>query len=144
MVTNQDIIDEARTWIGTPFHHQAAIKNIGCDCIGLMRGVYEQLFPGILENDPNYRKPTYSKQPFNSMFPKSLEDTGYVTIIEKGLKSGYLLLFAYRKEPQHIGIFTEKGTIIHAGNPKVVEHRLDDKWRKRIRVIYSINGVEYV
>jgi cell wall-associated NlpC family hydrolase len=36
-----DIVEEARSWLGTPYHHQAALKGVGCDCIGLLRGVYE-------------------------------------------------------------------------------------------------------
>ena len=29
------IVTQARTWIGTPFHHQARLKGKGCDCLGL-------------------------------------------------------------------------------------------------------------
>ena len=30
----ETIIAEARAWIGTPYHHQAALKGVGCDCLG--------------------------------------------------------------------------------------------------------------
>jgi NlpC/P60 family putative phage cell wall peptidase len=38
------IIAEARSWIGTPYHHQASVKAIGCDCLGLVRGVWRALY----------------------------------------------------------------------------------------------------
>lgn len=33
------IVAEARTWLGTPFHEQASVKGVGCDCLGLIMGV---------------------------------------------------------------------------------------------------------
>lgn len=39
MLTRADIVDEARSWIGTPFIHQAQRKQVGCDCKGLVCGV---------------------------------------------------------------------------------------------------------
>src|SRR5918995_6942922 len=34
------IIAETRTWSGTPYCHQASLKAVGCDCLGLLRGVW--------------------------------------------------------------------------------------------------------
>ena len=34
------IVREARSWIGTPYRHQGALKHAGADCLGLIRGVY--------------------------------------------------------------------------------------------------------
>lgn len=40
---NPDVIERAaRQWIGTPFHHQASLMGVGCDCLGFIRGVYRQ------------------------------------------------------------------------------------------------------
>jgi NlpC/P60 family putative phage cell wall peptidase len=33
-----------RGWVGTPYHHQASVKVVGCDCLGLIRGVWRELF----------------------------------------------------------------------------------------------------
>ncbi len=35
-----EIITEARSWIGTPYQHRMSLKGIGCDCLGLVRGVW--------------------------------------------------------------------------------------------------------
>ena len=42
MTTNSRdrLVLEARRWIGTPYQHQASLKGAGCDCLGLIRGVW--------------------------------------------------------------------------------------------------------
>ncbi|MDI7775376.1 NlpC/P60 family protein [Asticcacaulis sp. EMRT-3] len=37
------IVAEARTWLGTPYRHQMSLKGVGCDCIGLVRGVWREV-----------------------------------------------------------------------------------------------------
>lgn len=34
------LVAEARSWIGTSYRHQASVKGVGCDCLGLVRGVW--------------------------------------------------------------------------------------------------------
>lgn len=41
--TNIKIIDIARKWVKTPFHIQGRSIGIGCDCIGLVIGVGQEL-----------------------------------------------------------------------------------------------------
>ena len=36
----QALVAEARAWLGTPYRHQAALRGVGCDCLGLVRGVW--------------------------------------------------------------------------------------------------------
>ena len=31
IVTRSALIAEARSWLGTPWHHQASLKGVGCD-----------------------------------------------------------------------------------------------------------------
>src|SRR5690606_10394391 len=35
---------EALSWVGTPYRHQASTKGLGCDCLGLVRGVWRALY----------------------------------------------------------------------------------------------------
>ena len=37
------IIALARDWLGTPYHHQASLRGVGTDCVGLIRGIYREL-----------------------------------------------------------------------------------------------------
>lgn len=48
------IVDIARTWIGTPYVHQASLKGVGCDCLGLLRGVWRELWGEEPEETPPY------------------------------------------------------------------------------------------
>jgi cell wall-associated NlpC family hydrolase len=36
------VLEEARGWIGTPFHHEARVKGAGVDCAMLLAEVYER------------------------------------------------------------------------------------------------------
>jgi NlpC/P60 family putative phage cell wall peptidase len=42
--TRLKVIEIARSWLGTPYHHQASLKGVGCDCIGLIRGIYKEIY----------------------------------------------------------------------------------------------------
>ena len=37
------IVRAARGWLGTPYHDQASVKGVGCDCLGLIRGVWREV-----------------------------------------------------------------------------------------------------
>ena len=37
------IVSAARRWIGTPFHHRASVHGVGCDCLGLVIGVWREV-----------------------------------------------------------------------------------------------------
>jgi len=37
------VIASAKSWLGTPYHDQASLKGIGCDCLGLARGVWRDV-----------------------------------------------------------------------------------------------------
>lgn len=45
------VVEIARTWLGTRYHHQAHTKGVGCDCIGLVIGIWEELFKGRIPKD---------------------------------------------------------------------------------------------
>ena len=37
------VIAAARAWLGTPYHDQASLRGVGCDCLGLARGVWREV-----------------------------------------------------------------------------------------------------
>ena len=37
------IVAAARGWIGTPYQHQGSLRGVGCDCLGLVRGVWREV-----------------------------------------------------------------------------------------------------
>lgn len=134
MITGQDIVNEAREWIGTPFHHQGRQKGLGVDCVGLVQQI------AVKFNLINYDRRDYGREPAKGLLKKELEN--HLESVDK-LSAGVILLMRFGREPQHVAIYTEKNTIIHsyASVGKCVEHRLDDKWKKRIVKMYKIKGV---
>jgi NlpC/P60 family putative phage cell wall peptidase len=48
------IVEIARSWIGTPYVHQASLKGAGCDCLGLLRGIWRDLHGEEAEETPPY------------------------------------------------------------------------------------------
>jgi NlpC/P60 family putative phage cell wall peptidase len=48
------IVSEARAWIATPYVHQQATKGAGCDCLGLVRGVWRAVMGTEPERPPAY------------------------------------------------------------------------------------------
>ena len=48
------IVAEAVSWVGTPYRHQAALKGIGCDCLGLVRGIWRAVYGSEPEATPAY------------------------------------------------------------------------------------------
>ena len=50
----EDAVALARTWLGTPYRHQASLRGEGTDCLGLVRGVWRELVGGEPEPIPSY------------------------------------------------------------------------------------------
>jgi len=49
-----NIVGIARTWIGTPYLHQASVLGVGCDCLGLLRGIWREVYGAEPEAIPAY------------------------------------------------------------------------------------------
>ncbi len=71
MSFRQDIITCARSWIGTPYRHNACLKSVGADCLGLLRGVYQEIY-GTAPAPPPYT-PDWGETPdADGKFPELL------------------------------------------------------------------------
>jgi NlpC/P60 family putative phage cell wall peptidase len=134
--TRVAIVDEARAWLGTKWSHQASLKGVGCDCIGLIVGVARELDlspDDVREFGLCYGG--YGRQPDAEML---LEATGrFLVPVERDeLQTGDILLFRFDREPQHFGILSRRDPdyVIHAYAMawRVVEMRLDELWQSRI------------
>lgn len=119
------IIRKAREWLGTPYHHQASLKGVGCDCAGLVIGVYAEL--GM--NLPNV--PTdYSATPSNGTLISTVSSYGYEVAVPL---PGDVMVLKFLNEPHHLAFYAGN-SMIHSYAPvgRVVEHAIDTKWARRI------------
>ncbi|MEE2567322.1 NlpC/P60 family protein [Hyphobacterium marinum] len=108
------IVAEARSWIGTPYRHQASLKGAGCDCLGLVRGVWRNCVGAEPESPPAYT-------------PDWAERSGAETLLEAARRwlveidlaarePGDVMLFRpFANGPtKHCGILTAPGRLTHA------------------------------
>lgn len=139
----QAIIQEARTWIDTPYHHLAAVKGVGCDCIGLLIGVWKELL-GELPSPPPVYSPQWHLHQKESQLIQVLK--GQYNFTETtGPKPGSVLCFGLAKGPaHHAGIMTERGTFVHSIKmaKRVAEVTLDNLWSKRLHVVLDYPYLE--
>ncbi len=151
MTTPQAIASEARTWLGTPFHHQATVKGVGTDCAGLLRGVLINTgaMPPDLNDWPDAQQYLgYSRFPDGSKLQAAMHS--YFTPVSKDqMQAGDFLLIVWDKDPQHVGIVAQDAagrlTIIHAlgrsnGRGAVVEHRIDATTLAKIVGVFRFEG----
>ena len=126
------IVAEAKECVGTRFRHQASLKGVGMDCIGLISWVATAMgFPEgkAFRSDPSFRG--YARQPDPALLKTALDK--YLDRVSVP-QIGDIVLMRFEKEPQHFGILSAKDYLIHAYQPsrKVVENRINDDWRSRI------------
>jgi NlpC/P60 family putative phage cell wall peptidase len=136
LITRDQVVAVARSWINTPYRHQGRIKGEAVDCGGLIICVCKEL--GLTEFDFT----NYARHPDGSLDDMCLEHMEFVPPAEA--KAGDVVLFRYEKLNSHMAMMTGPDTIIHAfmARRKVVEHRIDAQWRASMNAAYHIPGVE--
>ena len=134
MTANPDaVIAAARAWLGTPYHDQASLRGVGCDCLGLARGVWRDVVGAEPQAIPPYSR--------------DWGETGAHEVLAAGARGmmieipvaqigpGTLVLFrmAPRAIAKHVGILTASDRFIHAYDRLgVIEEALTTAWSRRI------------
>lgn len=131
MTAGMAAVTAARGWLGTPFRHQGRLCGHGVDCIGLVAGVARAL--GLAVED----RADYPRTPDGVSLQAALA-VHLVPVAATAARPGDVLLFRIRRLPQHVGILTEAGTMVHAyaGAGGVVEAALTDWWWRRLVAVY--------
>ena len=142
MPTRHDIIAAARGWCGTPYRHQASLKGAGCDCLGLIRGVWRDLYGGEPE-----RPPAYAPDWAESSGGEALAEAGFrhlVPIEGRKFMEGDVLLFRWKPHlpAKHAAIATSSAAMIHAQDGHAVsEVALSRWWLARLAFVFRFPGV---
>lgn len=139
-VSREQVVAEARTWLGTPFHHQARRKGIGVDCVGVVIGVARAL--GL----SNFNTTAYSRQPnparMRALLLEHLDPVGF-----RDLAPGDILWIRVETSPQHLGIVETVSPLvmIHAFHKKGVDacvrQPFDGFWRDRLVGCFRYRGL---
>ena len=132
MISEDKILEIARSWLGTKFHHQGRKKGVGVDCIGLIVGVASEV--GLKLPD----RLDYARQPDGNELREAMDRS----LVRVKLAPATIALFNIEGHSQHVGIISDHAGlgVIHAYSQarKVVEHGLDDEWHKRIIATYAL------
>ncbi|MCZ7595265.1 MAG: NlpC/P60 family protein [Hyphomicrobium sp.] len=132
-VTAEEIVRIARGWIGTPYHHQASVRSVGADCLGLVRGVWREVYGSEAETPPPYSCDWAEAGGCETMLAAARRHLD--AIAPDAARAGDVLIFRLRAGSiaKHAAILTSETTMIHAmeGAP-ACEVALSRWWRRRI------------
>ena len=131
--TAASVVAAATAWIGTPYRHQGATKGVGCDCLGLVRGVWRDVY-GAWPERPGPYAPDWAEAGGGDPLMEAarrhcVERTG------EAPQGGELILFRWRPHlpAKHAGIAIGSDRFIHAYQGHgVVASALVPQWRRRI------------
>lgn len=141
-ITRADIVDEARRWIGTPFQHQASLRGVGCDCLGLLRGVWRALYGEEPEAIPSYG-PAWALASHDELFLAGLQ-RHFVVIAPNSAAAGDVVLFRMRAHfpASHAAILADGSSLVHAHDgANVAEIAFANAWRRRLGGAFSFPGL---
>jgi len=139
------IVKAARSWLGTPYHDQASVKGVGCDCLGLIRGVWRE----VVGPEP-MPVPPYSRDWGEAGPHEVLADAARAAMIEIDIaeaRTGDVVLFRMRAGAiaKHAGILTSPAQgarphrFIHAyERTGVIEEYLTEPWHRRIAFAFRV------
>ena len=140
-MTRNDIIAEAASWLGTPYHHRASLKGVGCDCLGLVRGIYRSVCGPEPREVPAY--PQHNDGSESERLTAAL-DAHLMRVAAPG-RPGDILVFRLRPKfpARHCGVLVEPRRFIHAVSGRSVSLvALSEWWIKRIAACFAIPGIE--
>lgn len=129
------IVAEARTWLGTPYHHLADLKGVGADCAMLLVRVYQAV--GVV--------PVFDPRPYAPEWFLHRDEERYLAGMEKyshriehgAAQPGDLLVYRFGRTASHGAIVVSDDLILHAYRPhrcvelherRALLERFDSAW----------------
>jgi NlpC/P60 family putative phage cell wall peptidase len=159
MIARDTIIAAAHDWIGTPYHHQASLKGVGCDCLGLIRGLWRELQGPEPEPLPPYTRDwgdATGSQPLLEAAGRHLVPTE----IARALPGDVIVFRMQAGVAKHAGILTrgslniraqvaqsaaapDQASFVHAQEGiGVAEMWLTPWWRRRVSAVFRFPRVD--
>ena len=133
---NGRVVAIARAWIGTPYQHQASVQGVGCDCLGLLRGIWRDVYGQEPEAIPPYTQDWSEPQGVERLMIAA--ERHLTEVSAAPMAPGQVILFRMRQGAvaKHLGVVSDVGQasrFIHAYQGHgVVESPLSVPWCKRI------------
>jgi NlpC/P60 family putative phage cell wall peptidase len=127
------IVAAAQGWLGTPYRHQASLKGVGCDCLGLLRGVWRE----VMGEEPLALPPYPANWAAQGPEERLLEAAGAVLVplTIEAAREGDVLLFRWKPHlpAMHCAILAGPDAIIHAyEGAAVAQTPFKGPWARRV------------
>jgi hypothetical protein len=131
MITPDQVIAEARSWIGTPYHHMAYVKGLkgGVDCGMILIGVYSTV--GFF--------PFFDPRPYPRQFHLHQRQEWYKNIVEDFCTEesspvpGGIALWKVGRIFSHGSIVTEWPRVVHAVAGEELVHEVNNVLNTSLR-----------
>ena len=138
-----EVVLAARRWIGTPYHHQASVRGVGADCLGLIRGMWRDLYGEEGEHPPGC-----SRDWGEASGEATLIDAATRHLVARSKATpepGDILVFRMRSGAiaKHAAVLATPTTMIHAMEDRIAaEIAFSTWWRRRLAAVFSFPGIE--
>jgi cell wall-associated NlpC family hydrolase len=109
----QRVLDEAESWLHTPYHPHGRVKGAGCDCLTFLAEVYEQA--GIISHvDLPFYRPDRMLHSHEELYLEGVLEHGREV---ETPEPGDVVLYKWGRIFAHAGIVFDWPRILHANAP---------------------------
>lgn len=147
-ILKDKIHSSALTWIDTPYHHQAKLKEVGVDCVNLIIAIGQEV--GLIDHIElapyNLQWHIHSKE---EILLHNLEKHGCIKLnvdLDKPetWPSFSIIALQYGRACSHLALLLPNQQVIHAAIDfgKVVMHDLSSEFINRTRALYQYPNYE--
>lgn len=140
------ILDSCASWLNTPYQHQMSQKGVGCDCLGLIRGVWRDIYGHeVADALPPY-SPDWAERGAHEALIEGLSRS-LMPIDAHAARAGDVVVFRLKSgvAAKHCAILSDglglsdpHATIIHAyWGHAVVRSYLHPFWARRVAACFQ-------
>lgn len=140
----ETVIRATLGWMGTPYHHQASVKGVGCDCLGLARGVWREIVGPEPLDAWGGSVPAYSRDwgevSRREVLAEAARAVGLIEIPVADATPGALILFRMlpKSVAKHCGILVSETEFVHARDGRrVMRCNYDRTWSNPRRAAFA-------
>lgn len=128
------MIEAARSFVGTPFHHQGRLPGVGLDCVGVVVCA-RRIATGVDVDERGY-----GRQPNEIQLRTALLAAGIVEIPFSEAIPGDVIGIAFHRKQgiQHLALVTDRGMVHAHVNRDVWEEPITDGWLERTRAAWRL------
>lgn len=113
-MSREAIVQVARSWLGTPYHHKAKIKGVATDCGQILIAVYAEV--GLIQDfDPGDYPGDWMMHRDEERYLKTVET--YAKKVDRNPLPGDIALFKFGRCISHGAIVVDYPEVIHAYKP---------------------------